>query len=347
MKPVSCHAGASMPLKQPTIYDVAKLAQVSVATVSRVLNQSATVNSEKRSRIHSAIETLQFVPKADAVAKARQQFKKIGVVAPFFTESSFMERLKGIASVLTGQQYELVIYAVQSNEDLQGYVDMLIGSRRVDGLILLCMSLPEKMVAKLKDSRLPVCFVETDVQGFDSVAIKNIEGGSLVAEFLYANGYRIPAFVGEASRRPYAAHSTEERLAGYTSYFAAKGIFLKREHIWTGDNEDRASNVGIMEILDRPDRPDCLFASSDTLAIRILKCAVQLGIMVPDELGVVGFDDIEMAEFVNLTTVSQSLEESGTLAAETLLQRIREPMRPPRKNTIELTLHQRNSTEIL
>ena len=336
-----------MPSKQPTIYDVAKLARVSPATVSRVLNQPSMVATDKKARILSAIETLQFVPKAAAVAFARQQFKKIGVVAPFFTESSFMERLKGIASVLTGQHYELVIYAVQSNEDLQGYIDMLIGSKRVDGLILLCMSLPDTMVMKLKNSGLPVCFVETDVPGFDSVAIQNEEGGSLAAGFLYANGYRIPGFVGEASIRPYAAHSTEERLAGYASYFASKGIHLKMEHTWVGENESEASNAGIMQILDRPDRPDCLFASSDTLAIRILKCAVQLGITVPDELGVVGFDDIEMAEFANLTTVNQSLEESGVLAAETILWRIKEPGRPPKKNTIELALHQRNSTGVL
>jgi LacI family transcriptional regulator len=333
--------------KQPTIYDVAKLAQVSPATVSRVLNQSAIVNIEKRNRIHSAIEALQFVPKADAVAKARQQFRKIGVVAPFFTESSFMERLKGIASVLTGQQYELVIYAVQSNEDLQGYIDMLIGSKRVDGLILLCMSLGNPMVQNLKNSGLPVCFVETDVQGFDSVMIKNSEGGSLAAQFLYANGYRTPGFVGEASFRPYAAPSTEERLDGFASFFATKGVLLEPANIWMGENLAKTSNSAILQILDRPDRPDCLFASSDTLAIRILKCAVQLGITVPDELGVVGFDDIEMAEFVNLTTINQSLEESGILAAESILQRIKEPMRPPRKNTLELTLHQRNSTEIL
>jgi LacI family transcriptional regulator len=122
---------------------------------------------------------------------------------------------------------------------------------------------------------------------------------------------------------------------------------MEPENIWTGDTLDQVSTAAIKKILDRPDRPDCIFTSSDTLAIRVLKCAVQLGLSVPDELGVVGFDDIEMAEFVNLTTVNQSLEESGVLAAETILWRIKEPKRPPRKNTIELTVHRRNSTEVV
>ncbi|WP_320128398.1 LacI family DNA-binding transcriptional regulator [uncultured Sphaerochaeta sp.] len=335
-----------MPTKQPTIYDVAKLAKVSTATVSRVLNQPSKVNKEKKETILSAIETLHFVPKADAVALARKKLRKIGVVAPFFTESSFMERLKGIASVLTEQHYELVIYAVQSDEDLQGYLDMLIVNNRVDGLILLCLSLKDSMIEKLRASTLPVCFVETDVQGFDSVVIDNSNGGSLAGRFLYENGYRTPGFVGEASRRTYAAPSTEERFAGYSSFFASKGISLEPQYVWMGDNIAQTSMAGILKILDRPDRPDCLFASSDTMAIRILKCAVQLGITVPDDLGVIGFDDIEMAEFVNLTTVNQSLEESGILAAETILWRLKEPDRPTKKNVIELTLHQRSSTEV-
>ncbi|MDD3903472.1 MAG: LacI family DNA-binding transcriptional regulator [Sphaerochaeta sp.] len=333
--------------KQSTIYDVAKLAGVSPATVSRVLNSPSMVNSEKRGKILAAIEQLQFVPKAEAVAKARQQFKKIGVIAPFFTESSFMERLKGISTILSGHHYELVIYAVQSSEELEGYIDMLVGSKRVDGLICLCMSLKNSTIERLRASELPVCFVETEVPGFDSVIIKNSEGGRMVARFLHENGYRTPGFVGEASLRPYAAHSTEERLEGFTTYFAEKGIEVEANNTWLGENLPDLSTSGIMQLLNRPDRPDCIFASSDTLAIRTLKCAVQLGITVPDDLGVVGFDDIEMAEFVNLTTINQSLEDSGVLAAEMILQRIKEPDRFPRKSLIELKLHMRSSTEIM
>lgn len=333
--------------KQPTIYDVANHAEVSPATVSRAINTPAMVNKEKRARIMLAIEELQFVPKAEAVAKARQQLMKIAVIAPFFTESSFMERLKGISSVLSDHHYELVIYTVQSSEGLEGYIDLLVGSKRVDGLISLCMSLEERTIEKLRNSAIPVCFVENEVEGFDSVVIRNGAGGKMVAEFLHHNGYRTPGYVGEASLRSYAARSTEQRLEGFASYFATKGIEVEKRNIWLGENLPDISNAGILKLLDRPDRPDCVFASSDTLAIRTIKCAVQLGITVPDELGVVGFDDIEMAEFVNLTTINQSLEDSGVQAAEMILQRIKDPSRNARKSLIDLRLIKRSSTEYL
>jgi len=333
--------------KQSTIYDVAKLAGVSPTTVSRAINSPSMVNKERRSRILYAIEELQFVPKAEAVAKARQHLMKIAVIAPFFTESSFMERLKGISSVLSDHHYELVIYSVQSSEGLQGYIDLMVGSKRVDGLISLCMNLDDSIIDKLRNSAIPVCFVETEVEGFDSVVIRNGKGGSMVAEFLYENGYRTPGYVGEASLRAYAAHSTEQRLEGFSSYFATKGIEVESRNIWLGENLPDVSTAGIYRLLDRPDRPDCIFASSDTLAIRTIKCAVQLGITVPDELGVVGFDDIEMAEFVNLTTINESLEDSGVQAAEMVLQRIKEPNRPARKSLIDLKLTKRSSTEYL
>ncbi|MDY0289091.1 MAG: LacI family DNA-binding transcriptional regulator [Sphaerochaeta sp.] len=333
--------------KQPTIYDVAKLAGVSPSTVSRAINSPSMVNKERRARIMKAIEELQFVPKAEAVAKARQQLMKIAVIAPFFTETSFMERLKGIASVLSDHHYELVIYSVQSSEGLEGYIDLLVGSKRVDGLISLCMKLEERTIEKLRASAIPVCFVETEVEGFDSVVIRNVKGGRMVAEFLHTNGYRTPGYVGEASLRPYAARSTEQRLEGFVSHFAEKDIEVEARNIWLGENLPDVSTKGILALLDRPDRPDSIFASSDTLAIRTIKCAVQLGITVPDELGVVGFDDIEMAEYVNLTTIDQSLEDSGVQAAEMVLQRIREPNRPVRKSLIDLKLIKRSSTEYI
>ncbi|HBG37393.1 MAG TPA: LacI family transcriptional regulator, partial [Treponema sp.] len=97
--------------KNPTIYDVARLAGVSSATVSRVLNEPSKVQPEKRKRVVDAITRLNFTPKAQAVANSRQQYKKIGVIAPFFTQPSFMQRLRGVSEILSNEHYELVLYA--------------------------------------------------------------------------------------------------------------------------------------------------------------------------------------------------------------------------------------------
>src|SRR5574344_3026808 len=162
-----------MQQKEATIYDVAKEAGVSAATVSRVLNDPSKVNSEKRDSVMAAIDALHFVPKAAAVANARQSYRKIAIIAPFFTEPSFMQRLRGISRIISGHHYELIIYAIESQEELEEYVDMLASSRRVDALIVLCLKLRPSTLTKLKNSGMPVCFVESDEEGFDSVVIEN------------------------------------------------------------------------------------------------------------------------------------------------------------------------------
>ena len=106
-----------MPKHMPTIYDVAKKAGVSPSTVSRVLNEPFRVQIEKRKLVLDAIRELKFIPKADAVALARKQYKKIAVIAPFFTQPSFMQRLRGISSILSGHHYELIMYAIESTKE--------------------------------------------------------------------------------------------------------------------------------------------------------------------------------------------------------------------------------------
>ena len=126
--------------KTPTIYDVAKRAGVSITTVSRMLNAPDKVNPETRERILAAIDTLGFVPKAEARARALRQTGRIGVVTPFFTAPSFVQRLRGIAGALSRENYELVVYTVESAAHLQSYLASLPLTGNLDGLVI--MSLP-------------------------------------------------------------------------------------------------------------------------------------------------------------------------------------------------------------
>ena len=110
--------------KQVTIYDVAEKAGVSPATVSRVLNAPEKVAEKKRQQVLDVIKELNFVPKVDAVINARKSYKKIAVIAPFFTQPSFMQRLRGVTEVLASEHYELVIYSISTTEDLNNYISM-------------------------------------------------------------------------------------------------------------------------------------------------------------------------------------------------------------------------------
>lgn len=328
----------------PTIYDVAKKAGVSPSTVSRVLNEPSRVHIEKRKLVLDAIHELNFVPKADAVALARKQYKKIGVIAPFFTQPSFMQRLRGISAVLSGHHYELVVYAIESTKELDEYVDMLASSKRVDGLIVLCLNMSETSMGTLKHSGIPVCFVEADVPCFDSVVVDNYKGGWLAAEFLWNRGYRKPSFIGEASQRDFAVPATDFRLAGFKDYFAKQLIDVKADNIWLGEFLEEKVDFGVDQIIKSKNRPDCVFTSSDMIAIRVMRHAAQQGLAIPQDIGLVGFDDLDIAEYLNLSTISQSLDESGRLAAEMILDRLREPKREIRKIFVPLRIIERDNT---
>jgi len=330
--------------RQSTIYDVARLAGVSSATVSRFLNEPDRVAQEKRDRIQLAITELNFVPKADAVAKARSAYRKIGVVAPFFTQPSFMERLRGIAAVLSAEHYELVVYSIDTMEDLVNYVQMLVNTQRLDGLILLCVQLPADVLDLLRGASFPVCFVENEYEDFDCVVVHNLQGGQKAAQFLCEKGCKKPGFIGEKSMLEYAVNATEDRLRGFKFYCANNGIVIPENHIWLGEFSEGSLDEGITKFLEQEDLPDGIFCSSDVIAARLIRIALTKGISVPRQIRVIGFDNIDIAEYIGLTSVNQNLEESGRMAARLILMRIKDRERGSVVMKVPLSVIERETT---
>ncbi len=331
--------------KQITIYDVAKKAGVSPATVSRVLNEPEKVAVEKKAAVLKAIDELKFVPKADAVANARKAYKKIGVVAPFFTQPSFMERLRGICSILAAEHYEVVIYTINTVEDLNNYITSLVTANRVDGLIFLCVQLQKNMLKLLHNAEFPVCFVENQVDDFDNVTIDNYQGGKKAAEYLYELGCRNPGFLGEGSCFDYAVRATEERLEGYESFFKSKGIELNKDNIWIGEFTEQNLDAGIESFLLKSEKPDCVFCSSDVIASKFVHMARLAGINIPQEMKVLGFDDIDISDHIGLSSIRQHLEESGRQAGELVIDRIKNPKKSPVTVTLQLKVMERMTSK--
>ncbi|OJF75730.1 MAG: LacI family transcriptional regulator [Treponema sp. CETP13] len=327
-----------------TIYDVAKKAGVSPATVSRVLNGTTKVSPISRSAVIAAIKELNFIPKAEAVANARKQYRKIGVIAPFFTETSYMQRLRGITSVLSAMHYEVVIYAVDEIDDLNSYLEMLVSGKRVDGLIALCMRFNDAELTVLREAPFPVCFVENEEEGFDSVTVKNLEGGQKAAEYLFSKGYRKPGFIGEKTSMEYAIAATEDRFTGFSFFFANQGITIPDNHVWIGEFTENKLDKAINDFLKQKDLPDCVFCSSDLIAARFIKLAKNIKINVPEQMAVLGFDDIDISHYIGLSSISQNLDESGRLAAEMVLSHIKEPTRIARKALVPITVIERETT---
>ncbi|MDP1546632.1 MAG: LacI family DNA-binding transcriptional regulator [Anaerolineales bacterium] len=331
--------------KSPTIYDVAKISGVSISTISRVLNAPDKVNPETHKRVMDAIDQLGFVPRADARARALQNTDRIGVLTPFFTAPSFVQRLRGVASALSKANYELVIYPVDSMDHLQGYISSIPIMRNIDGLIIMSLSLGDQDAKRLSNNGMETVLIEYSHPQLNSIVIDDIRGGRIVAEHLINKGHRTFGFLGDIEPpEKFAIHPVKSRLAGFKQALQDAGFSLPKAHIRSCPYTQAETHRSAHELLNLSKPPTAIFAASDIQALSVMKVARQLGLNIPSDLAIVGFDDIDVADHVDLTTTRQHLDESGRLAAEILLSRIGEAGRPLQHINLPLKLVERLTT---
>jgi LacI family transcriptional regulator len=328
----------------PTIYDVAELASVSIATVSRVLNASDLVREETRKKVLKAIDDLGFVPDAFARERARKETGHIGVITPFFTIPSITRRLSGISNSLMETPFNLTIFPVDSKKRLDSYYTELPYSRLIDGLIILTLPVDEMTLQRFKKSNIPLLLIENHISGYSSIEYDNCNGGRLAAEHFLQKNHKRCAFLGNSLVPEYALNQEEERFAGYKQTLLEHGLSLPEEYIKMPVLHSRDQDKEIQALLNLESPPTAIFTSTDELGLHVLKVARKRGIRIPDELAVIGFDDIDFAAYLELTTISQSLYESGKLAAERIISQIANPNRPIENTFIQLKLIERNTT---
>ncbi len=329
----------------PTIYDVAEAAGVSISTVSRVINANPHVSDGTRERIQEAIDRLGFVPKAEARARAMKGFSRIGVLTPFFTAPAFVQRLRGIAEGLLPTQYELTIFTVESMQHLNHYLATLPLTAHLDGLILLSLRVNDESAAKLKQHDLETVLIEFPRQDLNTVEIDDLAGGKMAAEYLVEKGHKRFGFLGDTSELgEFAILPITQRLQGFTKGLEEAGFTLPKDFICTAEYGVKSAEKKIEPLLKNPQRPTAIFAATDLQALGVINKARELGLRVPEDLAVLGFDDLDIADYVGLSTIRQSLEESGRLAVEILLSRIKDPQRPVRHVRLPLKVIERQTT---
>jgi LacI family transcriptional regulator len=326
-----------------TIYDVASRARVSIATVSRALNAPHTVNGATLQRIQDAIEVLGFVPKAEATARARRNHRQIGVLAPFFTHyPSFMQRMRGIAAALQDTNYELVVYNADTPEHVRGYLHNLPTARRLDGLIVISLLLNDRSVNRLQEYELPTVMVEASHPMLSGIAIDNVAGGRLAAEYLLHKGHRRIGFVGgDRLLGGYAMGTSELRFTGFEAVLRDHNLTAVQADYAPKTSSHEEAYVQALELLRRAERPGAIFAANDTLALGVIRAARECGLRIPEDVALIGFDDADFSGCIGLTTVAQSLEESGRMAVEMLLAMLVEPGRSLRQVQLPLRVAER------
>jgi LacI family transcriptional regulator len=328
-----------MASKKPTIYDVAEISGVSISTISRVLNAPDKVNPKTRERVMSAIDQLGFVPRAEARARARKSTNRIGVLTPFFTAPSFVQRLRGVAGALSRANCELVIYSVDSVEHLQAYIASVPLMQNLDGLIIISLAIHEKDAHRLHDNGIETVLIESRHAELNSICIDDQRGGMLAAKHLIERGHTRIGFLGDIEPpERYAIHPVKSRLIGFKRALEEAGVSLPRRYVVRSSDSHPGPQQAARALLDLPRPPTAIFAASDIQAVGVIKAARQADLRIPEDLAVVGFDDIDIAEFMDLTTVRQSLDESGRLAGEILLAKRAEPGRSLQHINLPLTL---------
>jgi LacI family transcriptional regulator len=307
-------------LGPPTIADVAAHAGVGVATVSRVFNGHPNVADPTRERVLAAIRELDYRPSSVARNLSLRCTFVIGVVVPFFTNPSAVERLRGIVAGLEASPYDLALFDVESPDRQRRAFDTFGRGDRADGLLVVSLVPPDVELVRLDAARIPCVLVDAPHPALPTVLSDDVEGGVLATRHLLDLGHRRIAFIGDKPPDRFRFHSTRDRTEGYVRELAQAGLSVRPDYLREGTQSRYVARNIAEDLLRLPEPPTAIFAASDTQALGVLEAAQALGVRVPDELSVIGFDDVEAASYVGLTTVRQPLYESGRRGAELLLQ---------------------------
>jgi DNA-binding LacI/PurR family transcriptional regulator len=303
-----------MPVEHATIYDVASRAGVSISTVSHTLNRPQRVNPTTRQRVLDAIDELGYVPKAIAMAHARKAVGRIGVLAPFSSYESYTRRLKGILAEARDEATEIVIFDQESAASATSpLLSALPVSRRLDGLLIMGLPLDDRLADRLLAQGLPTVLVDSIRPELDSIAIDDHAAGYRIGRHLIERGRRSIAYISEAQRSDAYLSQGQLRRNGLRRAVTDAGIDPDQvRHVHTSN--DMAGGVAaIQKMLTEQRLPDAVFAHQDILAAGVLRECQRQGVRVPGDLAIVGFDDGELAEALDITTLRQPLEESGRL----------------------------------
>jgi DNA-binding LacI/PurR family transcriptional regulator len=299
-----------------TIYEVADRAQVSISTVSNVLNKPDRVSPATRGRVLAAIDELGFVPKVQAVSLARRGTGRIGVMAPFTSYGSYLRRLSGLLTAATELEIDVLVFDHESAALASSPVlaSMPVHGR-LDGLIVMGLRIEDAIADRLRERHLPTVAVDADSVLFSRVVIDDRTGGRTAAEHLRDRGHRRVGYLLERQVSDYESQAIK-RLAGFREVMVTAGGSVA---VTSSDNSVDAARRAAGDLLDAAERPTAIMAHHDELAVGVLLESRARGLRVPEDVAVMGFDDGDMALAADLTTVRQPFEESGSTALSVLL----------------------------
>ena len=322
-----------------TVHDVARRANVSISTVSRVLNGSAPVSAEKRKRVVEAVEELGFTPNPVARSLLKRKTGTIGAVLPYITGEFFAELLCGLDEGAQVHEQVLLVSASHRHEpEFRAALQNLVP--RVDGIVVMAPELDAKQVLAITGERLPVVFLNTNVdsENVSAVNFDNCGGMRELTSSLRSTGRDRIAFV----KGPEDAHDAQDRLCGFRDGLGDSVQYQEYE----GDFSAECGYEAAMKVLHTTPRPNAIMAANDLSALGALRALLECGVRVPDDMALTGFDDIPSARFAtpSLTSVNVPIHALAAQAVDKLMATLQGTATNYHVHLEPLSIHAREST---
>jgi LacI family transcriptional regulator len=327
-----------------TIHDVALEAGVGIGTVSRVVNNSPRVKPATRERVLAAVDKLQYKPDPIARSMISKRTNSLGIIVPFFTRPFFMEVLRGVEAVSARLGRELVLYSVETDAQRDRYFSELPMHRKVDGLLIVSLPLNDAVSYRLRDSGLPVVLIDAYSPMFTSLVVNNVEGAYQAVRCLIEKGHRRIGFINGEIEGSFKFNQANDRLIGLHRAFGEANLLFEPELVFTSEWSRVGGKRAALQLLSQQERPTAIFAASDMQAVGVLEAAKVLGIPIPEQLSVIGFDGIEVSELLDLSTIQQPMQEMGEAGAAALVELINNAAQKPELIRFDTRLVERHTT---
>lgn len=327
----------------PTIYDVAREAGVSYSTVSRALTGYEFVKPSTREKVLRAAEKLGYVPNQQARGLAGGRSNLIGVLVPALSNDYVGEILRGIDEELTKSDYNLILYTTHRHNGKEAAYVATILNGAAEGLLLVVPMISNSYLDALREQDFPYVLIDRSDGADQSSAVisTNWQGAYEATQYLIELGHRRIGFIAGLP----GLNSATERWEGYAAALSAHGIPMDSQLVAQGAFREKIGYSAAESLLALPELPTAIFASNDLSALGAISAIRQRGLRIPEDISVIGFDDIPQASLIypRLTTIRQPLDQMGREAVTLLLEQIENPTLKKRQVTLETQLIVRDS----
>jgi DNA-binding LacI/PurR family transcriptional regulator len=308
-----------MAVKRASIKDIARLANVSHSTVSRALSCHPSISAKTAERIRRIAQETGYRASAAARSLVTQRTGTIGVVVTTIADPFAAEVVRGIEDAANEHNYCILLANSNADAEREMKVVRTLEERRVEGIVVTSSRLGSVYATALSETRVPIVLLNNQhaSEFLHSVMIANVEASREAVRHLVALDHKRIAYIGDR----YGCQSDSERFAGYRAALDEADIAFRPEYVVHGDGKPDGGEAAINTLLDLSDPPSAVFCYNDMTALGALRTTRARGLRVPDNLSLVGFDDLFISQYTDppLTTIRQPMDDMGRKAVETLL----------------------------